>query len=267
MAFRATVAVLLAVLSTSGGCSAPCQCPAAPVCPPVPVRISDPTTTPPQPAPPPPVVEVEPPDEVFAPPPPIIREIGEGLVLPYPLTNPLRGFGKCRRGKRRHPAFDIGGVGPDGGLGTPIVAMVRARVTFIGLGSEDPGKFGRPDRRGGQARRGEHSYPRSMEVKGYGRVHFFTRDYGSWRSGTIIVTQALEGPLRDHEVRYMHLAAVHPDIQVGAVVEAGQEIALMGGTAVQESAPHVHIDIAAPDGQRLDVKAMLGLDEPHGPCQ
>ena len=266
MSVRAMSLLLLILVSASTGCCQPCRHPAAQVWPAVPRRVEGPSEKPPQAAKSPVVEEVDPVEETFVPPVPDIQEYGDGLVIPYPLHNPLRGYGKCRRGKRRHPAFDIGGVGPEGGLGTPVVSMVKARVTMIGRGDEDPGKFGRPDRRSGTAKRESHRYPRSMKVKGYGRVHFFTRNYGSWRSGTIIVTTALEGPLKGHIIRYMHLAAVHPDLKAGSIVEAGQEIGLMGGTAVQESAPHVHIDIADPEGKRLDVKAMFGLDEPHGPC-
>ncbi len=254
------------------GCCPPCHCPTCPVVPPVPerevVRPPEPVVEPVAP----PVVEPEAvkpvePVELTEPVEPTAPGIINGLVVPYPLRKPLRGYGKCRRGKRRHAAFDIGGVGPNGGLGTPIVSMARAKVTMIGRGEDDRAKFGRPDKRSGSAKRGSRTYPRSAKVEGYGRVYFFTRNYGSWRSGTIISTVVTEGHYRGYRIRYMHLGAVHPSLAVGDIVEAGQEVGVMGGTAVQESGPHVHVDMADPEGNRVDVKALLGLDEPHGPCR
>jgi murein DD-endopeptidase MepM/ murein hydrolase activator NlpD len=144
--------------------------------------------------------------------------------------------------------------------------MARAKVTMIGRGEDDRAKFGRPDKRSGMAKRGSRTYPRSAEVEGYGRVYFFTRNYGSWRSGTIVSTIVMDGRYRGFQIRYMHLAEVHPSLAVGDIVEAGQEIGIMGGTAVQESCPHVHVDMTDLEERRVDVKALLGLDEPHGPC-
>jgi murein DD-endopeptidase MepM/ murein hydrolase activator NlpD len=103
-------------------------------------------------------------------------------------------------------------------------------------------------------------------VPGYGRVYFFTRDYGSWRSGTIIVTEALEGPMAGYRFRYMHLGAIHPGLQVGDEVEAGQELGLMGGTAIQTDSPHVHIDIEDLDADRVDVAPLLGLPADNSRC-
>ena len=103
------------------------------------------------------------------------------------------------------------------------------------------------------------SLPTSAEVPGYGEVWFFTRDYGSWHTGVIVVTRLLDGPLQGYTVRYMHMAAAEPNLREGDVVEAGQEIGIMGGTAVLESTPHVHIDIEDPDGDRVDPNPVLGL--------
>jgi murein DD-endopeptidase MepM/ murein hydrolase activator NlpD len=269
------LAVLLCCLFEFG-CCRPCQCPTCPVIPAVPTRdaVQQPPPTP---------VEVlieqgtesEPgktPQSEPIPAPPVPAGVpGEpttinGLVVPYPLDKPLRGYGKCRRGKRRHPAFDIGGVGANGGLGTPVVSMARAKITMIGRGEDDPAKFGRPDKRSGMVKRGSRTYPRSAKVEGYGRVYFFTRNFGSWRSGTIISTMVMDGRYRGYKIRYMHLGEVHPSLVVGDIVEAGQEIGIMGGTAVQESCPHVHVDMTDLEERRVDVKALLGLDEPHGSC-
>ena len=41
----------------------------------------------------------------------------------------------------------------------------------------------------------------------------------------------------------MHFADLRPDLKVGDIVEAGEEIGIMGSTAILESAPHVHIDV------------------------
>jgi hypothetical protein len=103
-------------------------------------------------------------------------------------------------------------------------------------------------------------------VKGYGKVHFFTRRQGKWRTGVIIETVGVGKQLKDHKIRYMHLAAIHPKLQVGDVVQAGQEIGLMGGTGVQESAPHVHIDAANPDGEKIDLEVLFGSRKSSKVC-
>ncbi len=69
----------------------------------------------------------------------------------------------------------------------------------------------------------------------------------------------LEGPLAGDEVRYMHLGAVHPSVRAGAIVERGQEIGLLGGSAVMTDAPHLHID-ASRRGTRLDLSEWVGLE-------
>jgi len=102
-----------------------------------------------------------------------------------------------------------------------------------------------------------------MTVAGYGRVYFFTRNYGRWRSGTIIETELLDGPLAGHTVRYMHLGAIHPDLQEGDIVERGQEIGLLGGTAVMTDSPHLHIDASNRRGNRIDLSSYMGIDS-HG---
>jgi hypothetical protein len=189
-----------------------------------------------------------------------------GLVLPYPLDRVFRGFGACLDGERSHRAIDIGGVGPAGGLGTVVRAMARARVTRIGRASDDPQRFGQPEEGPGPVRRGRRDYPASLTLPEYGRVWFFTRTAGRWRTGNLVETRVEGGPLDGHVARYMHLAAVHPALAVGAVVTAGQELGLMGGTGVQRSAPHVHIDVRAPDGRLLDVEALLGRPGTPEPC-
>lgn len=183
----------------------------------------------------------------------------DGLVVPYPTRKMFRGFGKCTGHKHVHEAIDLGGIGPDWGLGTPIRAMAKSKVTFIGRPADNPGEFGIPDTRPGEVLRGGKMLPRSAVVPGYGLVHFFTENKGRWRSGTVIVTIATEGKLAGHKIRYMHLGAVHPDLRVGSRVAAGQEIGIMGGSGVMHSAPHVHIDIATPKGKRVDVAPLLGM--------
>lgn len=183
--------------------------------------------------------------------------------LPYEPVDVMSGF-DARRGRRGHRAIDFGGVGPDSGLGTPIFAIGRSRITLLGRPDEAPGQFGRPLRGNGTVRRGGRRLPSSMHLPEYGRVYFFTRSYGSWRSGTVIVTELLDGPLTGYTVRYMHLGAIHPDLEVGDVIEPGQEIGLMGGTAVQEVRPHLHIDAENPDGERIDLAPYLGLDGEEG---
>lgn len=200
---------------------------------------------------------------------PVMRgPVARGIALPYPLDRVFGTFGDCRDGGRRqHNGLDLGGVGPHAGLGTPMRSMTRARITFIGTPETDPAQFGRPDRQAGNTERGGQMLPRNLDVPGYGRVDFFTLDYGSWRSGVVIVTEGIGEPLDGHQIRYMHLGAVHPELRVGDEVEAGQEIGLMGGTAVQQDSPHVHIDIETPEGVRIDVAPLLGMEPDRSRCR
>ena len=186
------------------------------------------------------------------------RQPGD-IQAPYSLRRVFRGFGPCVGNRHRHAAIDIGGDGPDWGLGTPIQAMTRGQVTFIGKSADDPAEFGALDTRSGTVLRGRTKLPRSKVIDGYGRVYFFTKTKGRWRSGNVIMTRGMGGPLDGHLLRYMHLGAIRPDLKVGDVVEVGDEIGLMGGTGVMFSAPHLHLDITDPDGRRVDVAPLLGL--------
>jgi murein DD-endopeptidase MepM/ murein hydrolase activator NlpD len=184
----------------------------------------------------------------------------DGIAAPYPPDRMFRGFGRCLGGTRHHhEGIDLGGLGPHWGLGTPIRSMARAEVVFIGRGDQNPELFGTPDLRRGHVTRGRSTLPRRAFVEGYGEVAFFTRRKGRWRSGNIVVTRGVDGPLKGHLIRYMHMGAIHPDLRPGQIVEAGDELALMGGTGVQESAPHLHLDMEAPDGHRVDVAPLIGL--------
>ena len=198
-----------------------------------------------------------------------ITQAMPGVVIPYPATNVFSTFSDCRPGGRTHAGIDLGGVGESGGLGTPLYAMARSRVTFVGRPEDDPARFGEPDTTDGHTQRGPRAMPLQTHatLPGYGRVNYFTKTYGSWRTGTIIVMQAVDGPLAGHRIRYMHLAAVHPEILVGDYVEAGQEVGLMGGSAVQHDMPHVHIDIEDPQSRRVDVAPFIGLPPDPGSCQ
>lgn len=192
------------------------------------------------------------------------------LSPPYPLRNIFRGFGPCVAGRQRHPAMDIGGVGPHYGLGSPVRSMVRAEVVFVGRSREAPRLFGTLDRRKGWARRGRKGrlrLPRSLVRPGYGRVYFFTRQIGRWRTGNIVITRSLEPSCAGMVLRYMHLGAARPDLRKGSVLARGEELGLMGGTAVQTSPPHVHVDITdSESGRRLDVARMLGMEVGEPAC-
>lgn len=192
--------------------------------------------------------------------------LDNGLFLPYPLDNLFRGFAECYRGEHGHKALDIGGVGPDWGVGTPIRAIAHSKITHIGTPEDNPAKYGRRDMRRGRADRARTTLPRSRDIPGYGRVYFFTRSYGSSRTGVIITTRVLDGPLEGYTVRYMHMSAVHPSLQKGSVVAGGQEIGLMGGTAVQTDAPHLHLSIANPQGEPVDVGPLLGVGPTRVAC-
>jgi hypothetical protein len=181
--------------------------------------------------------------------------------LPYEPVDIMSGWDDVRGRGRRHHAIDFTGMGPDGGLGTPIRAIGRSRVVRIGRPQSEPDLFGRPLRGGGTTTRAGRRLPRSFEVEGYGRVYFFTRNYGSWRSGAVVVTELLDGPLTGHTVRYMHLGAVHPDLETGDVLDRGEEIGLMGGTSVQRAMPHLHIDCSDADENRVDLTPYLLIDD------
>ena len=194
-------------------------------------------------------------------------KVREGLYLPYPMKRIFRGFAECSDGHFRHRAIDIGGVGNNGGLGTPVRSMVKARITRIGTPKSNPTRYGTYDKRRGKARRNGRGYRRSGRVKGYGKVYYFTRKQGKWRTGVIVETVGVGKALKDYHIRYMHLAAPHPNLKVGDVVEPGQEIGLMGGTGVQESGPHVHIDAANPDGEKIDLEVLLGKRKSSEICK
>ena len=183
--------------------------------------------------------------------------IEDGFVQPYPYGNRMRQYdgNKCR-----HRGLDIGVVGTENnGIGTVINAVTHSVITLIGKAGENVGEFGKLDTRSGTVTRTGRTYPRQILVPGYGVVYPFSRNYGRWRSGTVIVTRVLDGPLKDYTIRYMHLAAVRPDLKVGSEIQAGEHIALMGGTAVMDSYPHVHIDMETPDKKRVDPGPYIGL--------
>ncbi len=188
------------------------------------------------------------------------------LALPYPVKWVLRGFGKCRKGRRKHKAIDIAGLGKYWGLGEPIRSMSRSKITYIGRSVDDPVKFGPTDKRGGTTVRHRRELPRSMVVPGYGLVHFFTLNHGTFRTGEFLVTEGLEGPLKGHKIRYMHMGAIRKDLKPGDIVDVGEPFGLMGGTAIMESPPHVHIDITSPEGVRIDVVPLIGRESTHLPC-
>ena len=190
--------------------------------------------------------------------------IEPGFAQPYPYGNLLRQYdgNRCR-----HRGLDIGTVGEkNGGMGSVVNAVVRSKITLIGLTGGDIGEFGRQDKRSGDAIRTGRKYPRQILVPGYGIVYPMSLDYGRWRSGTVVVTKVLDGPLKDYTIRYMHLATVRPDLKVGDIVEAGEHLALMGSTAVMDSPPHVHIDMETPTGARDDLAPYIGLKETKSHC-
>jgi len=197
-------------------------------------------------------------DEVF--------HLDNGLVLPYPLDNPFRGWVECT-GRGHHKAFDIGGVGPAGGLGTVVRALGKARVVQIGMPADDPERFGTPLTGVATVMRSGTELPAWKDVPGYGKVWFFTKDYGRHRSGGTIALKLLDGPLVGHEVHYLHVAAARRGLAVGDEVEAGDELGLLGGTAVLDAPPHLHLSIETPEGRSLDVGPIFGIGQTRVPCR
>jgi murein DD-endopeptidase MepM/ murein hydrolase activator NlpD len=187
-----------------------------------------------------------------------IRPPKNGFSHPVQHMRLMRGFddNDCW-----HQGIDIGGQGELGGVGEPIRSIVRAKVTFIGTPEMNPKKFGRRDRRSGFAKRRHYRIPRRMQVDGYPNpVYPMTLNLGRSRTGVFIVTEAMHPKVHGYSVRYMHLAAVKPGLEVGDIVESGEEIGLMGATAIMVSAPHVHIDVETPKGMRVNPAHFLGLD-------
>ena len=190
--------------------------------------------------------------------------IAEGYAQPYPYGNLMRQYdgNRCR-----HRGLDIGAVGEkNGGLGTVVNSATPGVITLIGKAGGDVKEFGKIDKRSGTTKRTGKTYPRQILAPGYGVVYPFSRTYGRWRSGTVIVVRVTDGPLKDYTLRYMHLADVRPDLKVGSKIEAGEHIALMGATAIMDSWPHVHIDLTNPEGKRVDPASYIGLQETISHC-
>jgi hypothetical protein len=181
------------------------------------------------------------------------------FALPYPTARVYGTFGDCRSGGRQHKGLDLGGVGPDHGLGTPVRALTFCEVTDIVRPEDNSARWGRRDTRSGTVTRRGVTLPRAKQIPGYGLVRFHTLDHGSAHTGTMITTVGTAGPLEGHRIRYMHLADPLPSLRVGSLLAPGDELGLMGGTAIMESLPHVHIDIESPAGDRVDVASFVGL--------
>ncbi len=184
-------------------------------------------------------------------------EPSPGFAYPLDKMRPMRGFDseKCR-----HQGVDIGGTNAMGGVGDKVYAIVKAKIYFIGTPETDPRKFGQRVVGVGKPQvRGGYLVPTQLEVDGYGTIYPFTRNLGTAKTGVFIVTKAIHPKLDGYKVRYMHLAAVRPDLQRGDVLEAGEEIGILGSTAIMHSAPHVHIDIENKRNVRVDVSQYIGL--------
>ncbi|MFO0747904.1 MAG: hypothetical protein U1F43_19915 [Myxococcota bacterium] len=196
-----------------------------------------------------------------------VFRLDNGLVLPYPLDNLFRGWTECASRRGGHHALDIGGVGEDYGVGTPVRAMTRSKVVSFATTSSDPVRCGKPLKDEATTVRSQITLPTAKDIAGYGKVWFFSADYGAHRSGGFIALKMLDGPYEGATVRYLHLAAVRPDLKVGDIVEAGDEVALLGGTAVMDAPPHVHVQIETAQGHDLDVGKVLGIGSTFVGCK
>ncbi len=194
-----------------------------------------------------------------------IYHLDSGVVLPYPLDNLFRGWVECT-GRGHHKALDIGGVGPDAGLGSVVRALGPGKVTQIGMPEDDPARFGTPLTGVATVVRSGTTLPAHKDVPGYGKVWFFTRDYGRHRSGGVISIRVNDGPLAGHDVHYLHLAAARRDLKVGDEVAAGDELGLLGGTAVLDAPPHLHLSIEL-EGRSVDVGNTFGIGATRVPCR
>ncbi|MFT7621103.1 MAG: hypothetical protein ACI9WU_000264, partial [Myxococcota bacterium] len=190
-----------------------------------------------------------------------------GLVIPYPMDKVFRAWARCKRGRHTHKAIDIGGVGPDWGIGTPILSMVRSKIIHLGRPEDDPKRYGIRDTGDGKVKRGKAMLPRQRTIDGYGTVRFFTKNHGRFRTGVLIVARVLEGRLKGYNIKYMHLADPHPDLKKGSVVQAGQELGLMGGTAVQIDPPHLHLAFENRAGKKVDPGPILSLGSTRWKCR
>ncbi len=195
-----------------------------------------------------------------------IYHLDSGVVLPYPLDNLFRGWMECT-GRGHHKALDIGGVGPDAGLGTVVRAIGPGKVIQIGMPEDDPARFGTPLTGVATVVRGRTTLPAFKDVPGYGKVWFFTRDYGRHRSGGVISIRVSDGPLAGHDVSYLHVAAARKGLKVGDEVAAGDELGLLGGTAVLDAPPHLHLSIETREGRPVDVGNVFGIGATRVPCR
>jgi len=195
-----------------------------------------------------------------------VFRLDSGVVLPYPLDNLFRGWVECT-GRGHHKAIDIGGVGPEGGLGSVVRAMGKGKVIQIGMPADDPARFGTPLTGVDTVTRGRTTLPAWKTLPGYGKVWFFTKDYGRHRSGGVISIRLEAGPLAGHEVHYLHVAAARPGLAVGDAVEPGEELGLLGGTAVLDASPHLHLSIETPDDKPVDVGRIFGIGTTRVPCR
>jgi len=187
-----------------------------------------------------------------------IRQPAPGFAHPVDGMRLIRGFDDDHCW---HQGIDVGGFGPMGGVGEAVYSMVKAKVIFVGTPEDSPSRFGRRDRRPGTAKRRNLHIPRRLEVEGYPTVYPFTRSLGTAKTGVFLVTKAIHPRIQGHYVRYMHLASVRPNLKRGDVLEAGEEIGLLGATAVMESYPHVHIDIETASGRRVDPAPFIGVSK------
>ncbi|MCE9577477.1 MAG: M23 family metallopeptidase [Deltaproteobacteria bacterium] len=78
------------------------------------------------------------------------------------------------------------------------------------------------------------------------------------RSGRYVRLQHEDGTLTS----YMHLDEIADGLEVGDRVVGGQEIGLLGATAVYKAAPHLHFDLAIPNqrGERGDTSDVHYVD-------
>ena len=180
----------------------------------------------------------------------------QGSTYPLERMEIIRGFDddKCW-----HQGIDIYADLPHFGIGIPVRSITRARVTALAIPEKNPWAYGHPDRRHGVVTRKGTELPRRLQISGYGDVFPFSRRVGRAKTGTMVVTQSLHPDYRGHRIRYMHLAAIRPDLKVGDIIEVGEELGLLGGTGIRESIPHLHMDIENRRGIRQDVARLIGL--------
>jgi len=150
-----------------------------------------------------------------------------------------------RNGTKRHHGIDLEPKAAGDAAFVPVQAVAAGRVVRVFSPIQFHKGGGRLLQGRGKVVRAGAVYPRSLVIRGYGRVHPFSARYGIGRTGVwIVIAHPKRGPMHGNWSHYMHLSAVR--VREGQWVLAGEEIGRVGGTAILSSRPHLHFAVSRP---------------------